>query len=115
FTIGFVLFAAIMAALELLGVNAAMIRALFVVFTLGTCLAIGIRTRTMEAAAFITTRRRMSLSYDAAASTSNGVAGLLLGALALGMPVDGQAFAAIATGWVAGLFLTAFLLAPYLC
>lgn len=110
-TLIFVVLVGTLALLELVGVEGIVLRVALVFFLFSACLLIGARTRTMDIAAFLRTERRMPVSFDAMAACVNGVAGLLLAFVAAGGGFSDPGFTAIVTGWAAGLFLFAFLVA----
>jgi cation/acetate symporter len=109
--IGFLLLVAILAGLESIGVRPGILGIFLAIFVLCTCLGSSIRTRTMDAAAFLRTRRRMIPAFDIMASSMNGVMGLLVAFLLAGGSLNDPGFTAIVSGWVGGLFLLTFLVA----
>jgi len=107
----FIFLIGVMSLLELAGARGATTRFMLVLFLFGSCLSLALRSRTMDVAAFLRGHRRMPEVFDAMASCANAVAGLLLAFLAAGGSFADPGFTAIVTGWAAGLFVFAFLIA----
>ncbi len=114
YTGGFIVFIAIMAILEQMGMDAATIGILFVAFTIFIYAAIGYLSRTMEVGAYYVAGREVPALYNGMATAADWMSGASFVALAGGIYFGGYGYLAFVVGWTGGYVLVNSLMAPYL-
>lgn len=114
YTGGFILFIALMAILEQMGVSAATIGILFVAFTIVIYATIGWLSRTMEVDAYYVAGRSVPALYNGMATAADWMSGASFVALAGGIYFGGYGYLAFVVGWTGGYVLVNSLMAPYL-
>jgi cation/acetate symporter len=114
YTGGFLLFFALMAVLEQMGVGADTIGILFVGFTIVIYAAIGVLSRTMEVDAYYVAGRQVPPVYNGMATAADWMSGASFVALAGGVYFGGHGYLAFVVGWTGGYVLVNSLMAPYL-
>jgi cation/acetate symporter len=114
YTGGFIVFIAIMAVLEQLGMSAEMIGILFVAFTIVIYATIGWLSRTMQVDAYYVAGREVPAVFNGMATGADWMSGASFVALAGGIYFGGHGYLAFVVGWTGGYVLVASLMAPYL-
>lgn len=114
YTGGFLVFIAIMAVLEQLGVAADTIGILFVAFTILIYAAIGVLSRTMQVDAYYVAGRQVPAVFNGMATAADWMSGASFVALAGGIYFGGHGYMALLVGWTGGYVLVSVLMAPYL-
>ena len=114
YTGGFLVFFALMAVLEQMGVGADTIGILFVAFTIVIYAAIGVLSRTMEVDAYYVAGRQVPPVYNGMATAADWMSGASFVALAGGVYFGGHGYLAFVVGWTGGYVLVNSLMAPYL-
>jgi cation/acetate symporter len=114
YTGGFLVFFALMAVLEQMGVGADMIGILFVGFTIVIYAVIGVLSRTMEVDAYYVAGRQVPPVYNGMATAADWMSGASFVALAGGIYFGGHGYLAFVVGWTGGYVLVNALMAPYL-
>lgn len=114
YTGGFILFIALMAILESVGVSAEAIGIMFVAFTILIYALIGFLSRTMEVSAYYLAGRQVPTVYNGMATAADWMSGASFVALAGGVYFGGHGYLAFIVGWTGGYVLVASLMAPYL-
>ncbi len=114
YTLGFLVFFALMALLESFGVGAQTIGILFLVFTLLIYAGIGWLSRTMQVDAYYVAGREVPAFYNGMATGADWMSGASFVALAGGIYFGGYPYLAFIIGWTGGYVLVNALLAPYL-
>ncbi|MBI1906965.1 MAG: cation acetate symporter [Rhodocyclales bacterium] len=114
YTGGFLLFFALMAWFETLGMSADTIGILFVAFTIAIYAMIGVLSRTMEIGAYYVAGRQVPPVFNGMATAADWMSGASFVALAGGVYMGGHAYLAFVVGWTGGYVLVATLMAPYL-
>jgi cation/acetate symporter len=114
YTGGFLLFFALMAWFETLGMSADMIGILFVAFTIAIYAMIGVLSRTMEIGAYYVAGRQVPPVFNGMATAADWMSGASFVALAGGVYMGGHGYLAFVVGWTGGYVLVATLMAPYL-
>jgi cation/acetate symporter len=114
YTGGFILFIALMAILEQMGVSAATIGILFVAFTIVIYATIGFLSRTMQVDAYYVAGRSVPALYNGMATAADWMSGASFVALAGGIYFGGYGYLAFVVGWTGGYVLVNSLMAPYL-
>ncbi|MEM7744748.1 MAG: sodium:solute symporter family protein [Pseudomonadota bacterium] len=114
YTGGFVVFIALMALLEYLGVNAQAIGILFVIFTVAVYAAIGVISRTKKVDAYYVAGREVPPVFNGMATAADWMSGAIFIGLAGGLYFGGFAHLGFLIGWMGGYVLVNALMAPYL-
>ena len=114
YTGGFLLFVALMAILEQMGLGADTIGILFVAFTIVIYAAIGWLSRTMQVDAYYVAGRQVPPVFNGMATAADWMSGASFVAMAGGIYMGGHAYLAFVVGWTGGYVLVAVLMAPYL-
>lgn len=114
YTGGFLVFIALMAVLEQMGVGADTIGILFVAFTVFIYAAIGWLSRTMQVDAYYVAGRQVPTVFNGMATAADWMSGASFVAMAGGIYMGGHSYLAFVVGWTGGYVLVAVLMAPYL-
>ncbi|MEL7000821.1 MAG: cation acetate symporter, partial [Pseudomonadota bacterium] len=114
YTGGFLVFIAIMAVLEQLGVDAETIGILFVAFTICIYAAIGWISRTTQVDAYYLAGRQVPPVFNGMATAADWMSGASFVALAGGIYFGGHGYLGFVVGWTGGYVLVNSLMAPYL-
>ncbi|UCH53011.1 MAG: cation acetate symporter [Pseudomonadota bacterium] len=114
YTGGFLLFFALMAWFETLGMKADTIGILFVGFTVVIYAVIGWLSRTMQVDAYYVAGRQVPPVFNGMATAADWMSGASFVAMAGGIYLGGHAYLAFVVGWTGGYVLVATLMAPYL-
>ncbi|MEM7429817.1 MAG: sodium:solute symporter family protein [Pseudomonadota bacterium] len=114
YTGGFIVFIILMAILEQLGVSAAAIGIMFVIFTIAIYAGIGWLSRTMQVDAYYVAGREVPAVYNGMATAADWMSGASFVALAGGIYFGGHGYLAFVVGWTGGYVLVNALMAPYL-
>lgn len=114
YTGGFIVFIALMAVLEQMGVGADTIGILFVAFTVVIYAAIGWLSRTMQVDAYYVAGRQVPTVFNGMATAADWMSGASFVAMAGGIYFGGHGYLAFVVGWTGGYVLVAVLMAPYL-
>jgi cation/acetate symporter len=114
YTGGFLVFFALMAWLETMGMTADTIGMLFLAFTIAIYAFIGILSRTMQVEAYYVAGRQVPPVFNGMATAADWMSGASFVALAGGVFMGGHPYLAFVVGWTGGYVLVATLMAPYL-
>lgn len=114
YTGGFIIFIALMAVLEQVGLGADTIGILFVAFTVVIYAVIGWLSRTMQVDAYYVAGRQVPAVFNGMATAADWMSGASFVAMAGGIYMAGHAYLAFVVGWTGGYVLVAVLMAPYL-
>ena len=114
YTGGFLLFFALMAVFEKLGMSAATIGIMFVSFTVVIYAVIGWLSRTMQVDAYYVAGRQVPPVFNGMATAADWMSGASFVAMAGGIFLGGHGYLAFVVGWTGGYVLVATLMAPYL-
>lgn len=114
YTGGFLVFIILMAILEQMGVSAAAIGIMFVIFTVAIYAGIGWLSRTMQVDAYYVAGREVPAVYNGMATAADWMSGASFVALAGGIYFGGHGYLAFVVGWTGGYVLVNSLMAPYL-
>jgi cation/acetate symporter len=114
YTGGFLLFFALMAWFEKLGMKADTIGVMFVGFTVVIYAVIGWLSRTMQVDAYYVAGRQVPPVFNGMATAADWMSGASFVAMAGGIFLGGHAYLAFVVGWTGGYVLVATLMAPYL-
>src|SRR5690606_20198442 len=114
YTGGFLLFFALMAWLETVGLGADTIGILFVAFTVVIYALIGWLSRTMQVDAYYVAGRAVPPVFNGMATAADWMSGASFVAMAGGVYFGGHGYLAFVVGWTGGYVLVASLMAPYL-
>ena len=114
YTGGFILFIALMAILEQVGLAASTIGILFVAFTVLVYAIIGFISRTMQVDAYYVAGREVPPVFNGMATAADWMSGASFVALAGGIYFGGHGYLAFVVGWTGGYVLVNSLMAPYL-
>ncbi len=114
YTLGFLVFFALMAILESFGAGARLIGILFLLFTLVIYAAIGWLSRTMEVGAYYVAGRQVPALFNGMATAADWMSGASFVALAGGIYFGGYPYLGFVVGWTGGYVLVNALMAPYL-
>ncbi len=114
YTGGFIVFIILMAILEQMGVSAAAIGIMFVVFTIAIYALIGFLSRTMQVDAYYVAGREVPAVYNGMATAADWMSGASFVALAGGIYFGGYGYLGFIVGWTGGYVLVNSLMAPYL-
>ena len=114
YTLGFLVFFALMAVLEQFGADARTIGILFLLFTIFIYAAIGWLSRTMQVDAYYVAGRQVPAFYNGMATGADWMSGASFVALAGGIYFGGYPYLGFIIGWTGGYVLVNALMAPYL-
>ena len=115
YTLGFLVFFAIMALAEKTGIlGAEGIGVGFLLFTIAIYAIIGYLSRTMEVSAYYVAGREVPALYNGMATAADWMSGASFVALAGGVYFGGYPYLGFIIGWTGGYVLVNSLLAPYL-
>ena len=114
YTLGFLVFFALMAVLEQMGAGARLIGILFLCFTIAIYAIIGWLSRTMDVSAYYVAGREVPAMYNGMATAADWMSGASFVALAGGVYFGGYPYLGFIVGWTGGYVLVNSLLAPYL-
>ena len=114
YTIGFIAFVALLAVLEQTGLPRRWIGVIFLLATVGLYAAIGIISRTTDAAEYYVAGRRVPAMYNGMATAADWMSAASFIGLAGTLYLQGYGGLAYVMGWTGGFVLVALLLAPYL-
>ena len=113
-TLGFLVFVALIAGLEYLGLPRRWIGVVFLLATVGLYAGIGILSRTTDPAEYYVAGRRVPAVYNGMATAADWMSAASFIGLAGTLYLQGYAGLAYVMGWTGGFVLVALLLAPYL-
>ena len=114
YTVGLVLFVAVLAGLERLGMPRLWIGSTFLMATIGLYAGIGIMSRTTDAAEYYVAGRRVPAVYNGMATGADWMSAASFIGLAGTLYLTGYSGLAFIMGWTGGYCLVALVLAPYL-
>jgi cation/acetate symporter len=114
YTLGFLVFFALMAVLEQMGAGARLIGILFLCFTIAIYAVIGYLSRTMDVSAYYVAGREVPALYNGMATAADWMSGASFVALAGGVYFGGYPYLGFIVGWTGGYVLVNSLMAPYL-
>jgi cation/acetate symporter len=114
YTVGFLVFFALMALLEKFGLGAKPIGILFLLFTIAIYAGIGWLSRTMQVSAYYVAGREVPALYNGMATAADWMSGASFVALAGGIYFGGYPYLGFIIGWTGGYVLVNALMAPYL-
>ncbi|RPH44882.1 MAG: cation acetate symporter, partial [Burkholderiales bacterium] len=114
YTGGFVLFVAVLAVLEQMGLPRATMGYVFLAATILLYAGIGIMSRTNDAAEYYVAGRRVPAVFNGMATGADWMSGASFVAMAGGLYLQGYSGLAFIMGWTGGYVLVALFLAPYL-
>ncbi len=114
YTAGLLLFIALMAGLEFLGVPRLWIGFMFLLATIGLYAGIGVMSRTTDASEYYVAGRRVPAVYNGMATGADWMSAASFIGLAGTLYLSGYAGLAFIMGWTSGYCLVALVLAPYL-
>ena len=112
YTGGFLLFFALMAIGEKMGMSARAIGISFVAFTVVIYAFIGILSRTMASEAYYVAGRSVPPVFNGMATAADWMSGASFVAMAGGIFMSGYPYLAFVVGWTGGYILVATLMAP---
>ena len=114
YTAGFVLFVAVLAGLERMGMPRMWIGIAFLLATIGLYATIGIMSRTTDASEYYVAGRRVPAIYNGMAIGADWMSAASFLGLAGPLYLTGYSGLAFIMGWTGGYCLVALVLAPYL-
>ena len=114
YTGGFVVFVALMALAEKMGMKEDTIGLMFVGFTIAIYALIGWLSRTMQLDAYYVAGRQVPTVFNGMATAADWMSGASFVAMAGGIYMGGHPYLAFVVGWTGGYVLVAVLMAPYL-
>ncbi len=114
YTLGFIGFVALLTVLEQIGLPRRWIGVVFLLATVGLYAAIGIISRTTDAAEYYVAGRRVPAMYNGMATAADWMSAASFIGLAGTLYLQGYGGLAYVMGWTGGFVLVAVLLAPYL-
>ena len=114
YTGGFLVFFALMAIGEQMGMTAQTIGIAFVLFTLVIYAFIGVLSRTTAVEAYYVAGRSVPPVFNGMATAADWMSGASFVAMAGGIYMSGHPYMAFIVGWTGGYILVATLMAPYL-
>jgi cation/acetate symporter len=114
YTLGFVLFALVLAVLEQLGMPKRWIGVTFLLSTVVLYACIGIVSRTTDASEYYVAGRRVPAVYNGMATAADWMSAASFIGLAGTVYLQGYSGLAFIVGWTGGYVLVALLIAPYL-
>ncbi|WP_394787619.1 VC_2705 family sodium/solute symporter [Rhodoferax sp.] len=113
-TLGFIVFVAVVAALEQMGLPRRWVGVVFLLATVGLYAGIGIVSRTTDATEYYVAGRRVPAIYNGMATAADWMSAASFIGLAGTLYLQGYGGLAYVMGWTGGFVLVALLLAPYL-
>ena len=114
YTVGFLVFFALMAILEKMGASAETIGIGFLLFTVAIYALIGYLSRTTQVEAYYVAGREVPAVYNGMATAADWMSGASFVALAGGVYFGGYPYLGFIVGWTGGYVLVNSLMAPYL-
>jgi cation/acetate symporter len=114
YTVGFVLFVALLAGLERMGLPRLWIGFTFLMATIALYAGIGVMSRTTDAAEYYVAGRRVPAVYNGMAVGADWMSAASFIGLAGTLYLTGYSGLAFIMGWTGGYCLVALVLAPYL-
>ena len=114
YTLGFLVFFALMALLETMGASRNTIGIGFLCFTIAIYAIIGWLSRTAEVDAYYVAGREVPALYNGMATAADWMSGASFVAMAGGVYFGGYPYLGFIIGWTGGYVLVNSLLAPYL-
>ena len=114
YTLGFLVFFALMALFEKLGGSAQAIGIGFLLFTIAIYAIIGWLSRTAQVDAYYVAGREVPALYNGMATAADWMSGASFVALAGGVYFGGYPYLGFIVGWTGGYVLVNSLMAPYL-
>ena len=114
YAVGLVLFVVLLAGLERMGLPRLWIGTAFLLATIGLYAAIGVMSRTTEAAEYYVAGRRVPAVYNGMATGADWMSAASFIGLAGTLYLTGYGGLAFVMGWTGGYCLVALVLAPYL-
>ena len=114
YTVGFIAFILILALAERLGLKRGAIGLVFLLATVALYAAIGLITRTTDAAEYFVAGRRVPAFYNGMATAADWMSAASFIGVAGTLYLTGYGGLAYILGWTGGFCLVALLLAPYL-
>ena len=114
YTLGFLVFFALMALLESMGASRNTIGIGFLMFTIAIYAIIGWLSRTAEVDAYYVAGREVPALYNGMATAADWMSGASFVAMAGGVYFGGYPYLGFIIGWTGGYVLVNSLLAPYL-
>ena len=114
YTLGFLVFFALMALAERAGASAKLIGIGFLLFTILIYAVIGWLSRTMQVDAYYVAGREVPALYNGMATAADWMSGASFVALAGGVYFGGYPYLGFVVGWTGGYVLVNALMAPYL-
>jgi cation/acetate symporter len=114
YTGGFVIFVAILAVLEQMGLSRATMGIVFLLATVALYAGIGIMSRTNDAAEYYVAGRRVPAIYNGMATGADWMSAASFIGMAGTLYLTGYGGLAFIMGWTGGYCLVALFLAPYL-
>ncbi|WP_291013294.1 sodium:solute symporter family protein [Hydrogenophaga sp.] len=114
YTLGFVVFVALLAGLEQLGLSREWIGFIFLLATIGLYAGIGVMCRTTDATEYYVAGRRVPAIYNGMATGADWMSAASFIGMAGTLYLTGYSGLAFIMGWTGGYCLVALLLAPYL-
>ncbi|MCB1377886.1 MAG: cation acetate symporter [Alphaproteobacteria bacterium] len=114
YTVGFLVFFALMALLEKMGAGAETIGIGFLLFTVAIYALIGYLSRTTQVEAYYVAGREVPALYNGMATAADWMSGASFVALAGGVYFGGYPYLGFIVGWTGGYVLVNSLMAPYL-
>ncbi|MEQ1682954.1 MAG: sodium:solute symporter family protein [Burkholderiaceae bacterium] len=113
-TLGFIVFVAVVAALEQMGLPRRWVGVVFLLATVGLYAGIGIISRTTDATEYYVAGRRVPAIYNGMATAADWMSAASFIGLAGTLYLQGYGGLAYVMGWTGGFVLVALFLAPYL-
>ena len=113
-TLGFIVFVAVVAVLEQMGLPRRWVGVVFLLATVGLYAGIGIVSRTTDATEYYVAGRRVPAIYNGMATAADWMSAASFIGLAGTLYLQGYGGLAYVMGWTGGFVLVALLLAPYL-
>jgi cation/acetate symporter len=114
YTGSFLVFVALMAVFEQMGMSADTIGLCFVGFTIVIYALIGWLSRTMQVDAYYVAGREVPPVFNGMATAADWMSGASFVAMAGGIYMGGHPYLGFVVGWTGGYVLVAILMAPYL-
>lgn len=114
YTVGFILFLLVLAALEHEGMPRTWIGYLFMFVTIALYAAIGVVSRTSDVPEYYVAGRRVPALFNGMATAADWISAATFISLAGGLYLQGFDGLAYIMGWTGGYCLVALLIAPYL-
>ena len=114
YTGGFLIFVAVLAVLEQMGLSRHWIGLIFLMATVGLYAGIGIMSRTTDASEYYVAGRRVPAMYNGMATGADWMSAASFIGLAGTLYLSGFGGLAFILGWTGGYCLVALFLAPYL-